>query len=248
MLKPNVSHCIGEDHVHYNPILIPKLIVEIETLSTPSGEGYALGETVRYNVNVKNDGNCELYNVIIISNKLSFNTGYQTYTVGQQRSFSLSYSITEDDIINGEIMPDITVDADNDTGEVTDIEGDMFNPEPTDEPNGEIQISVIEVSHPMNAEYYTLGETIEYSVEVFNTGNLTITNITVYNNDETFSETISQLQPSETETFSVYHEVTQYDIENGSFKDEFTATGDSPDPSSPEPFVIPGEEEVPTGE
>src|SRR5699024_7836059 len=94
---------------------------------------------------------------------------------------------------------------------------------------------------------------IEYTLTVTNTGNVTLTDVTV--NDEMLGGdlevTPSTLAPGETGTVSGKYEVTQEEIDNADkIINIATATGTPPEPVDPEkptdpPVTPPVEEEVP---
>ena len=101
-------------------------------------------------------------------------------------------------------------------------------------------------STPANGEAYVLGETITYVIEAVNTGNLTITDITVTDELTGDEWTIASLAPGAFQTFETSYVVTEADILAGSVLNVATAKGTSPDPDEPEVPVEPGEEEEPT--
>ena len=77
-----------------------------------------------------------------------------------------------------------------------------------------------------------IGETITYSFEVTNTGNLAVTNITLSDPlpGIVLSGGIISLNPgqSDNNTFTGTYTLTQADIDNGSVSNQATVTGDSP--------------------
>ena len=55
------------------------IVITKKATSTPeNGESYALGETISYEITVKNDGNVTVNN-IVIEDELTGNTGDQAY-------------------------------------------------------------------------------------------------------------------------------------------------------------------------
>ena len=83
-------------------------------------------------------------------------------------------------------------------------------------------------------------------IEAVNTGNLTITDITVTDELTGDEWTIASLAPGAFQTFETSYVVTEADILAGSVLNVATAKGTSPDPDEPEVPVEPGEEEEPT--
>jgi hypothetical protein len=75
------------------------------------------------------------------------------------------------------------------------------------------------------------GDTISYVFTVTNTGNVTLTNVTITDPDATISGgPLASLDPgvSDSTTFTGSHTVTQVEIDSGSFTNMATATGDCP--------------------
>ena len=117
--------------------------------------------------------------------------------------------------------------------------------EPTDTPNAHITIvKHAEQNGSGEAGAFKLGETIEYTITVTNTGNLTATDVKVSDtNADNFGEkAIESLAPGASETFTATHMVTEADVLAGTVTNVATAKGTSPDPTNPEAPVTPGED------
>ena len=70
---------------------------------------------------------------------------------------------------------------------------------------------------PKNLEYYELGETVDYIIELTNTGETALENIVVYDSLAGFApiDSAASLAPGETKMFTFAHVVTQEDIDAG---------------------------------
>src|SRR5699024_1629657 len=83
--------------------------------------------------------------------------------------------------------------------------------------------------------YSTAGQTVEYTFEVINTGNVTLQNIIV--TDPMFEESIeleeTTLQPGQSATGTMVYEITQDDVNNGALSNAATVTGTPPDNLEP---------------
>ena len=89
------------------------------------------------------------------------------------------------------------------------------------------------MDQPANPNGYVLGEAIDYSVTVTNTGNQTLTNIKVSDPRMGADETIASLAPKASQKFDYSYTVTEADIltGNGKLTNVFTASttfGDKP--------------------
>ena len=112
------------------------MTVTKKTTSTPkSSEGYALGETITYEITVENDGNLTISNISIIDELPGFEfdegqtvTGI-TLKPGEKTSVTGSYVVTMDDVIAGEVVNEATAEGETkgDPPEITPGK----DPEPT---------------------------------------------------------------------------------------------------------------------
>ena len=232
------------------------LTVEKTTTSNPAnGESYALGETITYQITVKNDGNLTIRD-IEVTDELTGNTGDKAWKIeelapGAEETFTASYTVTEKDILAGSVVNEATAKGTSPDPEKPDVPVDPGKKEdPTDPANGHLSITKTTTSSPANGESYALGETITYQITVKNDGNLTIKDIEVA--DELTGNTgdkawkIEELAPGAEETFTASYTVTEKDILAGSVVNEATAKGTSPDPEKPDVPVDPGKKEDPT--
>src|SRR5690606_11254647 len=78
--------------------------------------------------------------------------------------------------------------------------------------------------------YSAEGEVIEYTIIVTNTGNVTLTNVQVTddNADDTNVGSIVELEVGQSETFTASHTITQTDLDAGVVYNVATATGKDP--------------------
>ena len=229
------------------------LTINKETTSTPeNGTGYALGETITYEITVVNDGNLTITDITVTDELTGDTWTIESLEPGAEQTFTAEYVVTEADILAGSVK---------NVAMATGTSPDPDEPDPgvdpgeeedeTEDKNGHLTINKVTTSTPENGTGYALGETITYEITVVNDGNLTITDITV-TDDLTGDEwTILSLEPGAEQTFTAEYVVTEADILAGSVKNVATATGTSPDdpddPDEPdEPEVDPGEEDTPT--
>ena len=224
------------------------LTVNKITTSTPAnGAAYALGETIEYEITVKNDGNLTITDITVSDELTNENWMIASLAPGASETFTTSYVVTEEDILNGEVLNVATAKGtspDPDKPEVPVTPGE--DPEPTEDKNGHLTVEKITTSEPANGEAYALGETITYKITAKNDGNLTITDVTVTDELTNDSWTIASLAPGASEEFETSYTVKEADILKGTVLNVATAKGTSPDPDKPEVPVTPGEDPEPT--
>ena len=250
----------GKDYTNIDTVedlddLNSHIVITKKATSTPeNGESYALGETISYEITVKNDGNVTVNN-IVIEDELTGNTGDQAWTIpslepGEFKTFYPSYTVTEEDILLGEVVNEAVMSS----AEKADEKDPAPDTTPgadtqkTDEKNSHITINKVVTSTPANGSGYALDETITYKITVVNDGNLTVEDITVIDELTEDEWYIDSLAPGSSEEYEAEYKVTENDILAGNVANEATASGTSIDPGQPEVPVDPGEVDVPTDE
>ena len=140
------------------------------------------GDVITYTITVTNNGNVTINDIEVKDNltgdtfnKNVFNLiGSISLAPGEHREFTVRYTATQNDIVNGSILNVATV-----TG--TDPDGNPVNDETertvtTERANADYTVTKT-VDNPQ-AEY-KVGDVINYTIRVTNTGNLTLNNLTV---------------------------------------------------------------------
>ena len=140
---------------------------------------YDTGDTITFQIIVKNPYYYQVIDMAINDESGLFedgNTGNSTIVQPEfvgvppeaTRGTLATYTVTEEDIINGYIDFSISVTIDEEYTFYADLEIDSL-----EEPNPHISISVEEMSTPANNNY-DYGDDIEYKIAVTNDGNLPI--------------------------------------------------------------------------
>ena len=148
------------------------------TTSTPAnGKGYALGETITYDIVVTNDGNLTVTDIEVVDNlegaEIKAGSGYNVVNgkaviaelkPGESVTVKVEYVVTEADILAGKVVNDATVTG---KGPGTDPEPDEpKTDDPTDEPKATLEIAKAVEGNPENGTSYALGEKITYTLTV----------------------------------------------------------------------------------
>ena len=161
-----------------DPIETPNPSLAVVKTSDKTGV-VKLGETITYTITVTNNGNVTI-NDIEVTDELTGNTGDNAFTidrlaVGETKQFTATYTVTEDDILEGTIVNRATAIGKDPRNE--EVTGDGEVRVDTEEKDSHLTVSKETTSEPENGEKYALGETINYLITVTNDGNLTLTNV-----------------------------------------------------------------------
>ena len=201
------------------------------TTSTPAnGSAYALGETITYQITVKNDGNLTIKD-IEVTDELTGNIGDKAWKIDslspdESKVFTAEYKVTEADILKGEVHNEATAKGKNPDPEKPEVPVD---PGTKDEPTVKAEPSLfVDKEANQKAGGYALGEEISYTIRVLNNGNVTISNITVTDEMTGLNETIPTLAVGEEKIFTTTHKVTEADILKGKILNVATAKGTDP--------------------
>jgi uncharacterized repeat protein (TIGR01451 family)/LPXTG-motif cell wall-anchored protein len=156
---------------------------KVATLSDTNSNGYAdAGETIVYTVTVENTGNATLSNVTPVDPKLGsvFTPATATLAPRDTQVFTAApYTVTLADAEAASVVNSATATAENPLDPTTPLETPPTNTStPTSDPG--IAIAKSAVLNDTNGNGLAdVGETVGYSFEVSNTGNLPLSNVSV---------------------------------------------------------------------
>ncbi|MDO8367964.1 MAG: HYR domain-containing protein, partial [Saprospiraceae bacterium] len=210
-----------------------------------------VGETISYTFVVENTGNVTLTNVTVTDPLVTIVGGpIATFAPGEidNTTFTGTYILTQADIDagqfeniatatgtdpNGDPVTDQSDDPQDPTNVDPDNDGDPDDPTVTDLPQaGSIALEKTGVWNDANNDGNAdVGETITYTFNVTNTGNVTLTNITVTDPLVTVvGGPLATLAPgaSNNTTFTGTYVLTQADINAGEVVNLATTTGSTP--------------------
>ena len=235
--EPEVPVTPGEKE---DPTDTPKANLFVEKTAQPDADGvYNLGDEIAYTIKVVNNGNVTVTDIDVADDLTGATWEIESLAPGEAEEFTTSYTVNEDDILNGSITNVATVEGTDPDGEPVENEG--TETVSTDTTDSHMTVTKTTTSNPGEDGTYGLGDTITYQIVATNDGNLTLTNVVV-TDDLTGDEwTVESLAPGESKTFETDYVVTEDDIHNGSVINEATATAESKDDEDPE--IIPGETE-----
>ena len=239
-LEPK-SDEIGVPIIQSLEYTINKIVIDVGGKG-PTGNITKAGETIHYQVNVSNTGNTDLTNVNVNDSLINLTGPIESLNadrileVGESWDYNGNYIVTQADINNngqgnGLINNTATVDCDqlepkSDTAGVILKGAAAYN----------ISKTVVDVAGKgPTANVTKAGDVIKYQINVSNSGNTDLTNVTVTDSlinltDPVESKTVNRiLETEEVWTYNGSYIVTQEDINNNGNGDgliENTATVD----------------------
>ena len=230
-----------------DPVETPNPGLTVVKTSDTEGQ-VTLGQKITYTITVTNNGNVTISGVKLVDPLTRDNWTLGKIKPGETVTREATYTVTEKDIIAGKVENHATATGKDPSGnEVTDEGEKTVTTEPS---KPHITVTKETISTPKNGETYALGEKITYKITAKNTGNLTLTNVTV--SDELTGDTgdkafkiDGEFKPGDEKTFKTSYTVTEADL-GKTVVNVATATGTTPDPDKPEPGVDPGKKEDPT--
>jgi uncharacterized repeat protein (TIGR01451 family) len=232
----------------------PTPAIEVVKTATPAAAG-AVGDEITYTFVATNTGNVTLTDVSVDEGDFS-GTGelssiapasVAALAPGASATFTATYVLTQADVDAGSVTNSATV-VGTPPGADVPVESDPSDAEVTIDPAPGLAI----VKSSDVESISTAGETVTYTFAVTNTGNVTLTDVTV--DDTEFSGagelspltpgSVATLAPGATATFTATYVVTQADIDSGTLTNTAVATGTTPEgeptpPSDPSTEIVP---------
>ena len=170
-----------------------------------------LGDTIHYVITIDNKGNTELVNLLVTDEKLGISKTVTVPAQTEQEVLSIDYTVTQEDINKQENILNKAVatlgdDTEEDTEEVPVVDEDKsFRVDKTSE--------IIKAQGNEVAGKAEEGDTIRYTVTVYNEGNVDLTGIVVkdekLNREETVNVTV---EAGSVVAMTADYTVTQEDI------------------------------------
>ena len=262
---PSAANCATDDDPHDEPI--PGIeIVKDGTLDL-GGDGVAgVGDVINYTLTVTNTGMVTLTNVTItdplITDPPNSGTitcpppgnGNGTLAAGESVVCTATYTLTAGDITTGNVPNTATV-----TGDCPSAANCATDDDPHDEPIPSIDIVKDGTLDLGGNGIADVGDLINYTLTVTNTGMVTLTNVTITDpliTDPPNSGTITcpppgngngTLAAGESVICTATYALTQDDINTGNVPNTATVTGDCPSAANCATDDDPHEEPVPQG-
>jgi uncharacterized repeat protein (TIGR01451 family) len=223
-------------------------VVKTAALEDANGNGLAdPGETITYTFVATNTGNTRLEDVAIDDPRVtSVSPASAAIDVASTQRYTATYEVTEQDILSGTPISN-TATA---TGTVPGGSSITTPPSTAVVPPAPVAPGLTLVkSGQLNDEndngLADIGETIDYTFVAENTGNVTLTDVSVTDDRVTGLDPLSTtIAPGSTAVFTADpYTVTQADIDAGEVRNQASATGTTPGgaqvPSAPTTDIVP---------
>ena len=185
------------------------------------------GQIVTYTLTIRNLSTITLTNVNVVDPLTGLDQTIPSIEVGGIVQIETQYAVTQEDIDSGEVENIASVTGNAGEEEVSD---DATLVVPADQ-NPDIQIEITD----NDVVITEAGQDIPYTITVTNTGNTTLTNVTVVDTKTGLVVNIGTLKPGETKTVETTYPVTQNDVDAGEVTNEASVTGESPNPGDDDP-------------
>jgi len=180
------------------------------------GDFYEVGDTIEYTITVENTGNSNLTNILVTDDMTGLSTTIDFLSPGESEEFETTYVAQESDI--GDLTNTATAEDDRAGTEEDDVTVTVEGV-----PEGVPEYTMtIEKTAMTEGEIFS-GDMVEFEIVVTNTGNETLTNILVEDDMVDFEAVIDELEPGESEDFTVKVEAPNVP---GPFTNTATATSE----------------------
>ena len=234
--SPNTSLTI-------NGAQTPALTIVKTGVLNDGGDGTAdVGDVINYTFHVENTGNVSVSGITVSDLMAPVSGGPLTLAPGgvDTASFTASYTLLQSDIDNGSVSNTATASGVDPLGDPVSDVSDSSDPADgagPDDPTITDLGSAPAIEVTKSADITALsspavsGDVINYTFTVTNTGNVTLSNITVSDVGATMAGgPIVSLAPgaTDTTTFTASYSITQLDINAGSFSNQALVTGNPP--------------------
>ncbi|QOW24193.1 Ig-like domain-containing protein [Lysobacter sp. H23M47] len=230
----------GDDPIDSPPSTVTTPITPAASLSlvkTGTANGNAVGDTISYSFLVTNTGNVTIEDLVVTDPLLAgaITCPVTTLAPGASTTCTADYTLTQADIDGGEVVNTATAG------------GKTPGDDPIDSPPSTVTTPItpaasLSLVKTGSANGNAVGETITYSFEVTNTGNVTITDLVV--TDPLLSVApicpVTTLAPGASTTCTADYTLTQADVDAGEVENTATAGGKTPgdDPIDSPPSTV----------
>jgi uncharacterized repeat protein (TIGR01451 family) len=200
------------------------------TVVNPAGQAN-VGDKINYTFNVTNTGNVNLTNVTVTDPLVTVVGGPINLAPGTSNStaFTGSYTLTQADIDAGQVVNSATAHGTPPIGsEVTQSDDETVTI--TQSPAiSVVKIGTLDMTVVAPTTRADAGDKINFTFVVTNTGNITLSNVTVSDSPALTTgpipASVASLAPGASTTFTGSYTLTQADIDAGKVDDIATATG-----------------------
>ncbi|NLN93066.1 MAG: DUF11 domain-containing protein, partial [Candidatus Hydrogenedens sp.] len=180
------------------------------------------GTTINYTITVTNTGNVTLSDVMVNDALTGLADGPLTLLPGEDKVYNETYVVLQSDVDNGTLANTATATGKDPDGGDVDDDDDVtltVTKAPAIEVTKVADVTALPVA----------GTTINYTITVTNTGNVTLSDVMVNDPLTGLSDGPLTLLPGEDKVYNETYVVLQSDVDNGTLANKATATGKDPD-------------------
>ncbi|WP_165921878.1 Ig-like domain-containing protein, partial [Natronoflexus pectinivorans] len=199
----NGDEVTADDSHEKNIDQVTELHISIENIS-PSSTYSSVGEDIIFKTTVSNTGNLIVENVNITDQLTGLN---ETVTInpGTSAEFTRTFTVNQTHINNGSVTNEVNAEY------ASSVISDVITVNATQTP----QLTVTKTATPKI--FSEIGEIIEYSITVANSGNVILENITVEDENTGLSSNITSLNPGSNNQFQTSYTITADDLDRSYF-------------------------------
>jgi gliding motility-associated-like protein/uncharacterized repeat protein (TIGR01451 family) len=178
----------------------------------------AVGDEIIYTISVTNTGNVTLNNIIVRDPLTNFEQNIGSLAPGETKSVTTTYNVKQEDLTAGKVRNVAYVGFENEDEEEEDENIVVI------ENQGKLQV----IKTADQETYSEIGQKITYTIQVTNTGNVTLVNIVVSDPLTGFNQSIASLTPGQSVSFTTTYLITLADLEAGFILNVAKANGEDP--------------------
>ncbi len=212
-------------------------VLELTKTASPTTIA-AAGQTVTYSFAVANTGNVAISDIGITETSFSgtgtlgpITCAATALAVGESTTCTATYAPTQADVDAGTITNSALATGTSAAG--SGVESNVSSAVVT--ASQSTSLTVVKSATPSGPDDFVVGQVIDYSFVVTNTGNVTVTNVsideTAFDGSGSLSPAVcptTPLAPGAQVTCTASYTLTQADVDNGSVSNTATATGVPP--------------------
>ena len=175
----------------------------------------AAGQVITYDIRIYNAGSVTLTGVTVTDELTNMNVTIPTLAPGESKNYITTYTVTQDDLNNNAggngIIENITVADSVETTPVSDGEAVPLLARPLLFLNKSF-LNVTEGNDNNLAD--AVGDQLNYLIVLANPGNVTLTDVSVFDPLTGLTLTGLTLAPNATQTYQTFYVLTQADLDN----------------------------------
>ncbi len=202
----------------------------IITQSAVESKFSKIGDTLHYNILIKNPSNLTIPKIDVISPNSTITSGAPIFNLvyGKTATVTAVHAITQEDLNAGKVVTFVLASAKNPDNSTYFIKGNEVTV------FADLMPGLMVTKTAQEASYSQVGDVIHYTNEIENTGNVKISSITFNDPNTTLisSTPLNSLEPGEVAVIKTAHVISQSDLDIGMVERAASVTGNDPNNQS----------------